>query len=80
MKNYDSISSIYEEGIPSRDHTGQGEEIADIAASGFLPIEAIGKGNIIQRFSYVYVGASGYRSVYEGEDKERRVYLEKYVV
>jgi hypothetical protein len=52
MKDCDSRSLIGGEGLPSRDHTCQGEERSEEAASWFHLIEARGKGSIIQSMSY----------------------------
>jgi hypothetical protein len=80
MKDRDSRSWIVGEGIPARDHTSQGEERVEATTSGFQLIEARGKGSVVRRFPYVYVGASGDRRIYANEQKERCVFLKKHVV
>jgi hypothetical protein len=52
MKDCDSRSWIGGEGLPSRDHTCQGEERSEEATSGFHLIEARGKGSIIRSMLY----------------------------
>jgi hypothetical protein len=45
---------MFGEGLPSRDHTGQGEERAEATAGGFQRIEATGKGCVIRKCSYEF--------------------------
>jgi hypothetical protein len=50
MKDSDSRSWIGGEGIPSRDHTSQGEERAEVVVGGFQRIEVRGKCSVVRVF------------------------------
>jgi hypothetical protein len=52
MKDCGSRSWIGEEGISSRDHTGQGEERTEAYTGGFQLKEATGECWIVWRFPY----------------------------
>jgi len=51
MKYCDSISSIGGEGIPSRDHTREGEQRAEETTCGFKMTKSRGKCSSIQNLS-----------------------------
>ena len=64
MKDHDSITWIGGEGDPYRDHTGQREERAEAAISGFQTKEARGKHSTVHKCPYgffVHVHSSQWR-------------------
>jgi hypothetical protein len=59
MKNCNSRYLIGGEGIPSRDHIGQGEERENETTCGFKLAESGGKCSTIQKLYNIYIHVCG---------------------